>query len=68
MAGSHSEAYTLIKKLPEEYQSKVSIEQVSDDDSINLFLNINLSRQHAEKLRAALNTLFPNTRIEPYGE
>ena len=68
MAGSHSEAYTLIKKLPEEYQSKVSIEQVSDDDSINLFLNINLSRQHAEKLRAALNTLFPNTRIEPYVE
>ena len=68
MAASHSEAYEHISKLPENYRDKVLIEQPTDDDSITLILDINLSRQNAEVLKKGLKNLFPNARTEPRGK
>ena len=62
-ATNHGDAYSMIQKLPEFYQDKVIVEQVSNN-TLLLSLDINLDKIHAEELTHALKHAFPNITLK----
>lgn len=62
---SHSEAYTVINRLPEAYRSHTLVEPSEADDSLTLSLDLRLNKQQAETLRKALADDLPSVRVTP---
>lgn len=62
---SHSDAFDIIQKLPEELQDKVLVDIISDTVDINLILEVHLDRNRAKELNRALKHTFPESEIIP---
>ena len=65
IAADHSNAFSMIQKLPEIYHDKVSVEPLEGDTTLRLTLEVNLQRDNAEELARALQHSFPQCKITP---
>ncbi len=62
---SHGEAYNSIQKLPPAYREKALVESVGDSTDLQVSLDVQLSRRHAEELLRELVKKFPKASIAP---
>lgn len=64
IAPTHGEAFEMIKKVPELYQSKAIVEPVADS-TLYVVLDVRLPKKKAQELNKALKHSFKECRITP---
>ena len=60
---SHASAYSMIRMLPDIYQERASVETLSDDGLLLVYLDVHLRRAKADDLCRALQRNFPDVSM-----
>lgn len=64
-AASHSEVFSLIRRLPASYRDMAGVETIEASDSLRVTLDLRTTRKQAEQTARTLRSTFPQVKVIP---